>query len=248
MFKYKSLLAFLFITNLLVAQDEKSTSDNFNQSLGIQFNVGFNSFNLSSAEEYFEKTLLYFQELNVPVEAQTLYPANFLLGGGVYYFPSRSFSLSLVAEFTKTKAYSLYGDYAGTIDINSDISFFSISFGGQKHFIDVFIFQPYLGVDLSAVIGEYNYVSKIVYYELPDYSHNNEVSYSNFGFGSEGYFGLLYNFYYASIYLQCGYKYCYVPKPSNEEINWEFRSEDFPFDLKSSGIVIKFLLKTGIYW
>lgn len=242
------LSLYLFIPSLILAQEENYNYYNFNQSVGIQFNIGFNTFNSTNAEKYFEKSLIPLQERNVLVEAQTLYPSNILLGGGVYYFPTRSLSLSLVAEFTNTKAYSLYGDYAGTIDIKSTISFISICFGLQKHFIDIFIIQPYVGIDAGIVRGEYNYESKILFNDFPEYSHSDELIYSNIGFKAEGYIGASYNLDFVIVSLQGGYKYCLIPKPDREDVQGEVGSEDIPFDLETSGVVIKLSLRTGIFW
>lgn len=244
----KSFFLLITLSSFILAQEGSYNYQNFNQSVGIQFDIGLNSFNSKKSEEYFEKSLEFYKENNVPLEAQTLYPSNILLGGGVYYFPIRSLSLSLSAEFTKTKAYSLYGDPFGTIDITSEINFFSVYAGLQKHFPDLFIFQPYLGIDAGVVRGEYNYQSKIFFNDFSEYSRSSEVDFSGFGFKAEAYIGASYSLDILILSIQGGYKYYLVSKPDLEDIPWQFRSENFPFDLEASGFVFKLILKTGVFW
>ena len=178
----KHILLFTVITfSFLTAQDGNYNYYNFNQSIGIQFDVGYNNFNTTEAEKYFEQSVSSIQERNISIEAQTLYPSNILWGGGVYYYPVPSLSLLLAGEFTKTKAYSLYGDYAGTIDLKSEINFFSIYFGVQKHFRDITSFEPFVGINVGTVRGEFNYEHNITYNDYPEQSRSDDVTYSNFG-------------------------------------------------------------------
>jgi hypothetical protein len=63
----------------------------------------------------------------------------------------------------------------------------------------------------------------------------------------EAFAGISYNFNYLVVDLLAGYKYSIIPKPESEDFQSDYQMEQV-FELENSGFVIKFSLRTGIYW
>jgi hypothetical protein len=220
---------------------------NYNQSIGLQFIIGYNSFDMSAASNYFSEILEQYRTYNINVEEQVLYPANTLWGFGIYYFPMRELEINLNSEFTGTEAASLYGDQFGEIDITSQIDFFSVDAGLRKYFMSVDIIQPFLGINAGIVRAEYSLQEKIIFYDLPDMNRQGSYNYSKYGYKVEAFAGISYNFNYLVVDLLAGYKYSIIPKPESEDFQSDYQMEQV-FELENSGFVIKFSLRTGIYW
>lgn len=225
---------------------QKADYSNYNQSTGIRVFAGYNSFDLSEAKKNFRNEIKSFNSLNINVKEQTLYPANSLLGFGIYYFPAKEIELNLNTEFTSTKAISLYGDQFGEIDIKSEIELFSVELGMKKYFMDVNPVQPYIALCFGLVNGKYKITESTKFFQNLKYNRNSFADFTKLGYKAELNFGLSYNVWVVLIDMDAGYRYLVIPKPEREDFNGYNYIE--PFELNSSGFVFKIGLRTGIYW
>ena len=245
----KSHLLTLVIFLCVVTRAQNQTIDysNFSQSAGIRVYAGYNTFDLSEAKDFLRKEIDYYNDLNIGVQEQTMYPANSLFAFGAYYFPSRELEINVNAEFTKTKGYSFYGDEFGELDITSEINFISVSLGIKKYFMDVVFIQPYVGLNFGLVNAKYELNEKVEFFQVAELNRDGSFEYSRLGYKAELNGGISYNLSVMVIDLEFGYRYSIIPAPEREDIIAGQNYEN-PFELNNSGFVFRLCFLTGIYW
>ena len=245
----KSLVLTFVMFLVVVNHGQNQTIDygNFNQSAGIRVYAGYNTFDLSEAKEFIRKEIDYYNDLNINVQEQTMYPANSLFGFGAYFLPTRELELNMNAEFTNTKAYSYYGDEFGELDIKSEINFFSFSLGMKKYFMEVDPIQPFVSLNIGLVNAKYELKEKVEFFQVPELNREGSLEYSKLGYKAELNVGMSYNLSIVVIDLEGGYRYSIIPAPESEDIIAGQFGEN-PFELNNSGFVFRICFRTGIYW
>lgn len=121
--------AFIFILTALtisagVAQ-KKSPHDSIRYFV-IQPSAGYTTFALGDVRDFYKSVLDVFDMLGLHIPTQKEYPGNVIFGlTGMYNIPS-VLRIGLGSQYTWTKAYSGYEDYAGLFEVNSKISMLTI--------------------------------------------------------------------------------------------------------------------------
>ena len=131
--------------------------NNFNRYFGIQVNTGITFFDLNNLKNGFSSALIQIRnQYYIPLEAQHLYPANICWSAYFFYYITPSTSLILGPEYTSTKAVSGYEDYAGTLDLKSELEEIYLSLGLKEHFNSVKFVQPLLGIKFGLTHFKYS--------------------------------------------------------------------------------------------
>jgi len=245
--KIKILLIVLLSFFYINAQNQTIDYNNFNQSAGIRVYAGYNTFDLSEAKDFLRKEIDFYNDRNINVQEQTMYPANSLVGFGAYYLPTRELELNVNTEFTNTKAYSYYGDEFGELDITSEINFFSVSLGMKKYFMEVDPMQPFVSLNVGLVNAKYELSEKVEFFQVPELNREGSLEYSKLGYKAELNVGISYNLSFVVIDLEGGYRYSIIPAPESEDLIAGQFGEN-PFELNNSGFVFRLCCRTGIYW
>lgn len=230
------LFLFLYLSTLFCQEESEFPA----HLTAVKFDFGITFMHTSEADNQFGELVKYYQDRGIPMEVQTLYPFNSLIGGGFSYYLNRSLSLSLSAEYSKTKAFSLYSDFAGNIDLKSEISFISGSIGLQNDFKNIFILEPFLGLNIGIVDANFKESINILFYEIPEGSDNYEWSFSGVGLFTKMYGGLSYDLNFVNLGLSAGYQYYLIPKP-------EKGTGGTPFKLSSEGYFINVYLSRALW-
>ena len=229
------------------AQNQAIDYSNYEQSTGIRVFAGYNSFELSEAKDFFRNEIESYNKFNINVKEQTIYPANSLLGFGLYFFPLRELELYLNAEFTNTKAISLYGDQFGEIDIKSEIELFTVEIGIKKYFMEISLIQPFVGLNVGIVNGKYKLNESTSFFQVSEFNREGTMDFTKLGYKAEINVGFSYNVWVAVLDVDAGYRYSIIPKPDREDFGNGPFSEQM-FELNNSGFVFKIGVRTGIYW
>lgn len=92
----------------------------------IHASAGYTTFALGDVRDFYNGVLEVYSESGLQVPTQKDYPGNVVFGiSGMYNIPS-VLRVGLGSQYTWTKAYSGYKDYAGLLEINSKISLLTI--------------------------------------------------------------------------------------------------------------------------
>ena len=113
------LVILLLSFNFTYSQPDYS---NFNHFFGVQINTGITFFSLDPLKEGFTNYVNRLsQYYSIPLEIQHLYPTNISWSAYFFWYFSPWVSMVLGPEYTGTRAYSLYEDFAGTLDLKSEV-------------------------------------------------------------------------------------------------------------------------------
>jgi hypothetical protein len=146
----KGASTFLLILSAFFSSYPQADYNNFTHYYGIQINTGITFFNLQPLKNSFSRSVEAFsREYNIPLEVQTLYPSNIIWSGYLFWYFSQNTSLIIGPEYTSTGAYSMYEDYAGTLDIKSGIKMYYLYLGFRVHIVELPIVQPFMGVNVG---------------------------------------------------------------------------------------------------
>jgi hypothetical protein len=122
---YRFSLA-LFIVTLLAAPHAFSQSPSPNAEgsraqlpLFIEVHGGYTTFSLNGASTQFQGAVGTYRDYGVVAPVQRLYPGNSIIGADVLIAPLAWLHVGIGGRTARTQASSLYGDYAGTLDITS---------------------------------------------------------------------------------------------------------------------------------
>jgi hypothetical protein len=215
-------LIILLTTSQLLPQKDYT---NFRTFYGMQLNTGITFFKLDPLKEDFNNIVKEFiTKYNIPLQIQHLYPANILWGGNFFWYTSRGWSVVFGAEFTGTEAYSMYEDYAGTLDIRGEISMTYVNAGFKKHFDEVEFIQPLIGLNLGIALYEYK-THLDLNINNGEHHETENFAFSDLGFDFELCAGFNYDMELAVIEFTTGYRYL---KPISYEF---FEQHNFNFRL-----------------
>ena len=206
--KQLALILILFIAS--TDAFPQSNYSNFDHYFGVQINAGYTFYDLSPLKNNFNADVISIkQNYDVPLEVQRLYPNNISWSGYVFWYFSPGLSLVIGPEFTSTKAFSRYKDYAGTLDLKSEFREIYLGANIRKNFYKVKYLQPFIGggLTLTHVSYKYNIDLTVNSEHVPN---NNIVDYSDFGYGAEICAGFDCNIKIAILEFIASYKYVWL--------------------------------------
>lgn len=172
---------------------------------GIEIETGINYMKLGELSDIFKRLVDYYKANDLPMEVQKLYPENGLAGASLYINFSKNDQLKLNYYYSSTKAYSLYGDYSGTLDLTSTVKMQNISLGYVR------VFSP---DNLFTFFGELNTGYLIIKHDIQEKvnltglgSSDASVGDSDRAFVIEPGIGLRYRYSIFHLYVKAGYKF-----------------------------------------
>ncbi len=93
---------------------------------------GVNNMALADAKSFYSDVLDFYQQSGIPVESQREFPPNLIFGADLLRGSNPNFRWGLGTRYTWTHAYSLYGDYSGTLDIAMEVRLLALQIVLQK--------------------------------------------------------------------------------------------------------------------
>ncbi|MDP3147510.1 MAG: hypothetical protein Q8N83_00135 [Ignavibacteria bacterium] len=203
----KNLIILFFFINSFGVIFPQANYTNFDHFFGIQLNTGLTFFNLNPLKNDFKSSVeMVSRNYNLPLQIQHLYPTNISWSGNVFWYFSPEFCLVLGPEYTSTRAFSMYEDYAGTFDLKSEIHQYYLSIGVRKHFNDVKIVQPLIGVNFGLV--QFNFMNTMdLNVNNGQIKNHNSYEYLDNGYSIEIYTGLTYDIKIGVVELIASYRY-----------------------------------------
>lgn len=184
----------------------QSDYNNFKHYYGIQINTGVTFFDLQPLKDGFNSSVDALRNnFNIPMDPQHLYPPNISWSGYLFWYISPRVSVVIGPEYTSTRAYLLYEDYAGTFDVKSEIKLYYLSLGYRVHFFEVPIVQPFMGMNASLARTDFELETKLNINngQILESDHSDVV---DTGYSFEPYFGFTYDLKYVVLELVAAYK------------------------------------------
>jgi hypothetical protein len=204
----KNLSIYLLLIFLNSDAYPQSNYSEFNHFMGVQINTGITFFDLAPLKDNFNSYVNVIKgEYNIPLEVQRLYPANISWSFYLFWYFSPNASLIIGPEYTSTRAFSRYQDYAGTLDIKSEIKEIYLSFGIRVHFPDVKIVQPFVGVNAGFADVRYNDEIDLNINGVQLDNNYNKSSDGDYGYIIEPNIGFNYDIKFAVIEFIASYRY-----------------------------------------
>lgn len=182
----KHLILFIILLTAVSVSFPQADYSNFNRYFGIQLNTGYTFFELNPLKDNFKANVDYLiKNYDIPLRIQRLYPNNLSWSGYLFWYFSPSTSLIIGPEFTSTKAFSRYQDYAGTLDLKSEFRQIYLSVDVRRHIHNVKYLQPFIGIGFALTGFYYDYNAELNINK--DYVPANNLNYSSFTYSDFGY-------------------------------------------------------------
>lgn len=208
----------------------------------IQPTVGYNGFSLGDVADFHQAVVSSYNEVGIAVPTQRSFPGSPVYGVDVLceLSPGKRFGLGL--RYTSTRAYSLYGDYAGTLDIVSTVSALTVETVSVVELSKAGSVRPVLGFRGGTVIGNVKTEEDLDLGEVG--SLYSELRGTGVGFSVEVFGGALFDAGPVTLGTHVGYRYGRVSRLNGsvrlgESEFGESESEKgaLPFRLGLSGFV-----------
>jgi len=195
------------------------------KKLHLHFTSGFNTFKLGRVKDFYGLIVNRFRIANVPLPTQRKFPGNLVLGvEALYHYPS-GFNVGLGLRYTRTRAFSLYADYAGELDVIAKVEMLSLETILQKDLSRGHLFKPFVGIRGGLLAGRSEFALRISFEALDGPSVAETISDDGIGYSIEGFLGTKYDLKRFILSAQAGYRYAKVP--SDLEIDFSGIVLDF---------------------
>lgn len=233
-----SFAAMLFSADQIICQDI-----DFYKMIGIQIETGYTSFDLEKVRSNYGLLANAVRQNDIPLKTQKEFPANGLIGGKIFLSLSDNIRLNAGYGFSKSKAYSLYSDYAGSLGIIGSVNMQYYSTGATLFLSESKLLRPFCEIGIGAVSGKYDNQVKTV---LTGISSTEILSsYKGNGIYFEMEAGLQYNYSLMHMYFSGSYRYARISS-INESIFVDGKkqfsndiNENSNFNIDFSGFALK---------
>ena len=223
-----TLIVFIIISSQSFSQADYN---NFTKYYGAQINTGITFFDLQPLKDDFRYSVENFRrQYNIPLPIQKSYPANISWGANVFWYFNQRSSIVIGGEYNSTRAFSMYEDYSGTLDLKSEFKMYYLYFGFRFHIVEAPIVQPFMGVNVGLTKTKINMEADL---NIDDglISEKDESEISDEGYIIEPYLGINYNLDFVVLELIAAYNTVHLS---------EFLIEPDNFN-------IKFGIKVGVF-
>lgn len=178
----------------------------------IQSSVGYTTLALGDVNDFYDEIILIYGEYGLDIPTQKQYPGSILVSlNGLYNVPS-VLRIGIGSQYTRTKSYSGYEDYAGLLEIKSTISMFILEAITERDIESSKAGTLYVGVRGGLSFVNSDYTNEISFNNYPGGAEEITLSGDGHGFTIEPYVGfqrIVGNF---SIGLTAGYRFAKVKK------------------------------------
>lgn len=188
----------------------------------IEVNGGYTTFSMQEASDVFRAALGTYRDYGVVLPMQHDYPGNGLLGLDVLIAPRPWLHVGLGGRMTRTQAASIYGDYAGTLDIAARAELWTVE--GIVRFERPLTgrLRPFGGVRGGLALGRYTLTEDVAVdfsalapsdAEPDTFSSRAVLRASGPGVTAGAFAGLRYVMARAALSAQAGYRFARVANP-----------------------------------
>ena len=212
----------------------------------VRVHGGLTGFTLGDAAAFHQSYADAYVAAGVPVPTQRSFPAAPVLGLDVTTSVGAGRHVGVGVRYAATRAYSLYGDYAGTLDLVSTVravlvetvSYAEANVGGPL--------RPYLGSRGGFAVASASTEERLDLGEIG--ASAASVGGTGRGFSAEGYGGLAAGRGRAGVFAQVGYRYARVGTLNGEaRLDGETVEEGtLPYALGLSGFTASFGLTVRV--
>lgn len=226
-------LALLFISVLVVPSgayaqitlgaSQRTADPQHELPIFVELHGGYTTFSMQEASDVFQTALGAYRDYGVDLPVQQNYPGNGLLGLDVLVGLRPWLHVGLGGRVTRTQAASIYGDYAGTLDVVARAELWTVE--GIARFERALTprTRPFGGVRGGLALGRYTLTEDVALDlsalapDLPSEQTTGSSSAilraSGPGFTTEGFAGLRYILGRVALSAQAGYRFARVANP-----------------------------------
>jgi hypothetical protein len=204
------LFAILFLlVRKGIAQNQEASHDS---RFSIQANVGYTSYRLDDVKDFYDEILMVYTEGGIAMPTQNKYEPNWIAGLAVLYKTPTIIDFGLGSQYSKATALSSYADFAGSIEVKSNVSFLSLEGIVQHDFPSRSNYNFYASLRGGLAFIHSSYTHDIVFNDFPDQSGFIDLSGSGTGYTAEGMIGIKRSFMNFDIRITAGYRQTSVKK------------------------------------
>ena len=202
--------------------------------LTVRLGGGPTALALGEAAAFHQSVAEAYAEAGVPVPTQRSYPAAPAAGLDVMWSPGRGRHFGGGVRYAASSAYSLYGDYAGTLDLVSRVRAVFVETVSIAEFNSGGRLRPYLGSRGGTVYATSRTDEAL---DLGEFGESKgSVVGSGVGYSVEGFGGVTASARAAGLFVQGGYRYARVPRLDGEaSANGMTEEGRLPYGLALSG-------------
>lgn len=196
---------------------------------------GLNTLSLGEAAAFHQSVADAYVAAGVPVPTQRSFPAGPLVGAEALWSTGSGARFGVGARHTSSSAYSLYGDYAGTLDVVSHVSALFVETVSLVEFKEGRAVRPFLGSRGGTVFASSSTREALVLESVSPI--RSEVGGRGTGFSIEGFGGASVAAGPVDVFVQGGYRYARVARLSGDvQVGGQVVQEgDLPYRLGLSG-------------
>lgn len=241
-----ALLAALALAPAALAQPALAQTAPGAERPGVRLHLhaGPTALSLGEAGAFHQQVVRVYVDAGVRVPTQRLYPVAPLAGADVLYHTgatrgwARGAAFGVGVRVARSRAYSLYGDYAGALDVVSEAELVAVEAVSRQAFRPGRRVRPYLGSRGGRVFGRTATREEVDLGALG--ASRSRLGGSGQGHSFEGFGGVEARLGPATFSAQGGYRYARVArlKGTYYEDGRELGSGALPYDLNLSGWVV----------
>lgn len=203
--------------------DQRAAGQARGWPVALEVHGGYTTFSMHDASDAFRTALGAYRDAGVVLPMQQDYPGNGLLGLDVLVGVRPWLHVGLGGRMTRTQAASLYGDYAGTVDLVAQAALWTVE--GIARFEQALTprLRPFGGVRGGLALGRYTLTEAVTLdlsalapglpSEQTTGSSRATLRASGPGFTTEGFAGLRYVLGRVALSAQGGYRFARVVNP-----------------------------------
>jgi hypothetical protein len=158
------LLVLLLSAQLNFAAAPADTLHSFRDNAFLTFNIGHTYNSLTETKSTFRDVVTYYRNHDVNMPLQTLYPYSWVYGGNVGLRIIPDLYIGLEYYNTDTKAFSLYSDKAGSIDVSSSIKAYKFGFTGKYEIPGIGLLSPFAEIGVGFLSFDYELYEQFAMY------------------------------------------------------------------------------------
>jgi len=216
----------------------------------VELHGGYTTFSMHEAGDVFRTALGAYRDYGVVLPMQQDYPGNGLLGLDVLAGPLPWLHVGLGGRMTHTQAASIYGDYAGTLDVVAQAELWTVEGIARVERALTPRIRPFGGVRGGLALGRYTLIEDVAVdlsalaTDLPTEqttgSSRAVLRASGPGFTAKGFAGLRYVVGRVALSAQAGYRFARVANPDGRgttDAGDDLFEGELPFTLGYAGWV-----------
>ena len=247
MINSKHILKFWIVNFLLLAfgfanaqMEIVSKESSFSNIYTFEFSTGYNTFQLDDVKDLYEDIVQLYLDENIPIPTQRIYPGNLLLNLSLLKKLSPITSTGISIRYTWTRAFSLYADRFGEINISSKIDFINIGVVLQSNSAINSNLNTIVGIRGGLTFANYSHKQEMIIYDVSNMISTSEIIANGSSPSLEGYIGLEYHLKNFVFTGKFGYRIINISELNGKtklDNNVQYSGE-IPLEVNLSGLIL----------